>query len=191
MGRQKRPLEYLKEYREYRWSSIAQMIRNGKAEPSRCMEDYRERLVVITGATSGIGYFTAREYASHGAELLCINRSEERSLALCREIEGEFGTRCSYRIADFGRMEDARRVAHELLDLDAPIDVLIHNAGTFMTRRELTVDGIETVFAVNHLSSFVLNYVLRERLASQGKARILSDPSSTRFSPSISYALDG
>ncbi len=59
-----------------------------------------DKLVVITGATSGIGYVTARKYASQGANLLCINRNPEKSEALKSEIENEFGVQCDFKIAD-------------------------------------------------------------------------------------------
>jgi hypothetical protein len=72
---------------QYRVSNIMAMLRNSKAEPLECKEDFKGRLVAITGATSGIGYVTAREYASHGAELLVINRNKEKTLNLCEEIK--------------------------------------------------------------------------------------------------------
>jgi retinol dehydrogenase 13 len=53
------------------------MIRNLKLDPKLCTDDFHHRLVVITGATSGIGLATARKYASHGADILCINRNEK------------------------------------------------------------------------------------------------------------------
>lgn len=170
MSRQRKFFKY---FREYRWANIIAMIRNSKAEPSKCPDDFHRRLVVITGATSGIGYWTARKYASHGADLLCINRNEAKSRALREEIEAEYGVRCKYTIADLSRMEDVRRAGRELLDMPVPMDVLIHNAGIYSTRRELTVDGFEKVFAVNYLSSFVLNYMLKEKLKTHGRTRIL------------------
>ena len=81
---------------------------------------------------------TARKYASHGANLLCINRNLQKSEALCLEIESEFGVKCEYKIADLSNLQDIHRVAEELLKLDTPIDVLIHNAGIYLTKRELT-----------------------------------------------------
>jgi retinol dehydrogenase-13 len=64
-------------------------------------------------------------------------------------------------------------VAEELLKLDAQIDVLIHNAGIYLTKKDLTPDGLEKVFVIQYLASFIINYVLREKLKSQGKARII------------------
>lgn len=160
-------------FKEYRWSNIFAMIRNSKAKPKICTENFNNRYVLITGATSGIGYFTARKYASQGANLICINRSEEKSQALCKEINTEFAVQCDYKIADLSCMEDVHKIGQELLKLNTPIDVFIHNAGVFNTKREITVDGVEMVFAVNYLSSFVLNFLLMDKLKSQKKARII------------------
>jgi len=165
--------KFAKYFREYEWSNISAMIRNNRSGPKISTEDFHNKLVVITGATSGIGYHTARKYASHGANLLCINRNEEKSESLCREIENEFSVKCDYTIADLSILKDMHRVAGELSDLDTPIDVLIHNAGTYLTKRELTPDGIEKVLAVHYLSSFIVNFILREKLKSQEKARII------------------
>jgi len=165
--------KFRKYVKEYRWSNIFAMIRNGRSEPLTCDEDFTDKLVVITGATSGIGYHTARKYASRGANLLCINRNPEKSLALQREIENEFGVSCDYRIADLSILSDIFRVSDELAQLDKPIDVLIHNAGIYLTEREITADGLEKVFVVHYLASFIMNFILQEKLAAEGKARII------------------
>ena len=160
-------------FREYRWSNIASMIRNNRSDPEKCENDFTGRLVVITGATSGIGYHTARKYASMGADLLCINRNPEKSEALRHEIEGEYGVKCKYLIADLGILADIHRVAHEMAELAGPIDVLIHNAGVYLTKRELTAEGLEKVFVVQYLASFIINNVLMDKLRSQEHARII------------------
>ncbi len=159
--------------REYKWSNIFAMIRNSGLDPAECSEDFRQKLVVITGATSGIGYAAARKFASKGADLLCVNRNPEKSEALRAELEGEFGIRCRYIIADLSRLGDIFMAGRELARMETPIDVLIHNAGVYLTRRELTPEGLETVFVVHYLSSFILNYLLLDKLKAQGKARIL------------------
>jgi retinol dehydrogenase 13 len=64
-------------------------------------------------------------------------------------------------------------VAEELLKLNTPIDVLIHNAGIYLTKRELTPDGLEKVFVIQYLSSFLLNFILMDKLKGQEKARII------------------
>jgi len=129
--------------------------------------------VVISGATSGIGYFTARKFASHGARLICINRNEKKSEVLKAEIEKEFGVSCEYIIADLSNLKDVNHTAEKLRNINTPIDVLIHNAGVYLTKRELTAEGFDKVFVVHHLSSFMINVLLSEKLKSQGGARII------------------
>ena len=80
---------------------------------------------------------------------------------------------CDYKIADLSILDDIHRVAQELKDLDTPIDVLIHNAGVYLTTKEMTADGLEKVLVVHYLSSFIINYALIPKLKSQGNARII------------------
>ena len=162
-----------KYFKQYKWSNIAAMIRNNRRDPKICTDDFRDRLVVISGATSGIGYHTARKFASHGARLLFINRNEKKSEALKTKIEKEYGVRCDYIIADLSNLKDIFKAAEKLAKTDIPIDVLIHNAGIYLTKRELTDEGFDKVFVVHHLSSFVINILLSEKLKSQDKARII------------------
>jgi NAD(P)-dependent dehydrogenase (short-subunit alcohol dehydrogenase family) len=165
--------KFYKYFREYRWSNIFAMISNGRSEPLICSDDFTGKLVVITGATAGIGYQTVRKYASRGANLLCINRNPEKSQALRHEIESEFGVSCDYRIADLSNLSDIIRVSNELAVLDRAIDIVIHNAGIYLTKREVTPDGFEKVFVVHYLSSFIMNYILKEKLKAQKNARII------------------
>ena len=160
-------------FNEYRWSNIAAMIKNNRRDPKGCSDEFRDRLVVISGATSGIGYLTARKFAARGARLLCINRNEQKSEALKREIEQEFGVSCETILADLSVLEDVRRTAETLRQVDSPIDVLIHNAGVYLTRRELTAEGLDKVFVVHHLSPFIINVLVSEKLRSQKSARII------------------
>ncbi len=159
--------------RQYKWSNILAMMRGGGGDLLECIDGFEGRFVVITGATSGIGYVTAREYASHGANLLMINRNEEKTIALCEEIRQEFNVECDYKIADFSHLSEVRKVGKELLEEDIEIDVLIHNAGIYSTAKIITEDGNELVFQVDHLASFVLNYILKDKLKAQGKARMI------------------
>lgn len=149
------------------------MVRNLGLDPKICTDDFHHRLVVITGATSGIGYATARKYAAHGADILCINRNEKHSKQLCATLNSEFKTNSCYLIADFLKLSDVHAAAKHLSTLDRDIDVLIHNAGVYITNRTLTADQIETVFQTNYLSTFILNYYLREKLKNQKRGRIL------------------
>jgi retinol dehydrogenase-13 len=149
------------------------MLRNNKAEPLECQDDFYGHLVAITGATSGIGYVTAREYASHGANLLVINRNEEKTLNLCEEINRDFGVECDFMLADFAHISEVKKVGEELANSDLNIDVLIHNAGVYLTERTISDDSLEMVFQVDHLGSFIINYILKDKLKAQQKCRII------------------
>ena len=162
-----------KYFKEYKWSNIAAMIKNNRRDPKICPDGFRDRLVVISGATSGIGYLTAKKFASKGARLLCINRNEKKSEVLKAEIEKEYGVSCEYIIADLSNLKDICSTAEKLGKIDIPIDVLIHNAGIYLTKRELTAEGFDKVFVIHYLSSFVINILLYNKLKSQGKARII------------------
>lgn len=162
-----------KYFKEYRISNVLAMIKNGRKQPLICPDECQGKLVVITGATSGIGYAAARKFASKGADLICVNRNKEQSLALKQELEQEFGITCDYILADFSDLDQTHQAAHELLQMRRSIDILIHNAGIYLTSRQTTAGGVEKVFMVNYLSSFIMNYILKDRLISEGKARIL------------------
>lgn len=165
--------KFIQYFKAYTWSNVFAMIKNNRLPPRVCADRFTNKLVVITGATSGIGYYTARKYASQGANLLCINRNVQKSEALCIEIEKEFGVTCNYKIADLSLLKDIYRVADELANTPTPIDVLIHNAGVYLTKKELTPDGLEKVFVVQYLASFIINYRLKDKLQAQGKSRII------------------
>ncbi len=158
---------------QYKWRNVWAMIRNMRKPPAECNEDFTGRLVVITGATSGIGYHTARYYAAHGAHLLTINRNQAKSEALCNEIRRNFGVECDYILADLSLLDDMHRVGKQLAFLEKPIDVLIHNAGLYLSRRQMTPDGLEMNFAVHFLAPFVINYLLRDKLKRDRRGRIL------------------
>ncbi len=173
-----------KYFKEYEVSNISAMIKNNRRDPKICTQEFKDRLVVISGTTSGIGYLTAKKFASQGANVLCINRNEKNSAALKEELEKEFGVSCEYILADMSVMADVQRAAEELNKIDIPIDVLVHNAGVHRTKRELTPEGFDKVFMVNHLSSFMINILLNKKLKSQGKTRIiLVNSEGHRFAP--------
>ncbi len=160
-------------WKEYKWSNVFAMIRNLKLDPKICTDDFHGRLVVITGATSGIGYATSRKFASCGADLFFINRNENKTKELVEELSREFNTNCSYIIANFSQLSEVHKAAEQLASIDRNIDVLIHNAGVYLTKRTLTVDNNEEVFQTNYLSTFILNYYLKEKLRNQNSGRIL------------------
>jgi retinol dehydrogenase-13 len=166
-------IKFNKYLKEYKWSSISSMLRNNRASPKACSDGFEGKLLVITGATSGIGYHAAREYAAHGARIICINRNEKKSRVVCEEISRDFGVQCEYRIADFTRISDIKKAGRDLAESGLAIDVLIHNAGIHSNTKVVTGDGFEMVFQVIHLGPFILNYLLKDKLKAQAKARVI------------------
>ena len=130
---------YLK---EYKWSNIFTMIRNLRSNSAICLDNFSHQMVVITGATSGIGFVTAEKYASHGADLLFINRNEKKSDELCESLRKKFNSNCDYILADFSRLSETHSAAKRLANLDKKIDVLIHIAGVYITKKTFTQDNL-------------------------------------------------
>jgi len=149
------------------------MLHNLKLDPEICTDYFRGRFVVITGATSGIGYATAVKYASRGADILCLNRNEVKSQELIETLKGQFNAKCDYMIANFAKLSDIHAVGKQLSVLDRNIDVLIHNAGVYVTKKRFTADNLEIVFQTNYLSSFILNHYVKEKLKNQNNGRII------------------
>ncbi len=162
-----------KYWAKYKWSNINAMIRNMRRKPESNPEPFRDRFVVITGATSGIGYYTARKYASMGARILMINRNPEKSEAVRSKIAQEFGTPIDFFIADLANLADIERVGKHLLSIEQPIDVLIHNAGVHLETRRESALGVEENFAVHVLCPFVINKMLMPKFKRDQTGRIL------------------
>lgn len=131
------------------------------------------QVCVLTGATSGVGYYAAKRLAQGGAHLILVCRNIEKAEKVQAELKHGYGTEVDILQADFSQLDDIRKVAEALLDHYPRIDVLINNAGVHTTRRTLTESGLETVFCVNHLASFLLTRLLLHRLIESAPARII------------------
>jgi len=162
-----------KYWAKYKWSNVYAMIKNMKRHPEKNLELFRDKLVVITGATSGIGYHTARKYASMGAHILMVNRNQEKSESVRREIVEKFGAQVEYIIADLTLLPDIQRVGQYLLSLEKPIDVLIHNAGVHLETRKENPAGLEVNFAVHYLCPLIINKMLIPKYQRDRTGRIL------------------
>ena len=116
-----------------------------------------QRVVVVTGASSGIGKETAKTLVAQGWHVIAVGRDPERSAAAEAEIrETSNGGRVDMIRADLALMADAERVADEIGALVGRIDVLINNAGGMAKDKVITAEGLEANFAGNHLGPFLL-----------------------------------
>jgi NAD(P)-dependent dehydrogenase (short-subunit alcohol dehydrogenase family) len=129
------------------------------------------KLVVITGASSGIGAAAAVELARRGAEVVPVGRDAARLEKVAAKVGQEPVQ------ADFASLAQVRRLAAELLARHERIDVLVNNAGLMPGRRTLTEDGYETAFAVNHLAPFLLTSLLLDRLRESAPSRVVTTSS--------------
>jgi NAD(P)-dependent dehydrogenase (short-subunit alcohol dehydrogenase family) len=127
------------------------------------------RTIVITGASSGIGAAAARRLAADGARVVVVGRDERRTNEVADELDAE------RHVADFARLSDVHALADRLRALDR-LDVLALNAGAVFGERELTEDGFEKTFQVNHLSGFLLTRLLLPLLVAS-RASVISTSS--------------
>jgi len=150
-----------------------QFIANARSVQKTTAARMDGRVCVITGATSGVGLEAAHWLARGGAHSVLVCRNAEKARAVQQELQQAYGTRVDVVQADFARLVDVRRAAATLLAEYPRIDVLINNAGIHNTHRTLTEDGIETVFAVNHVASFLFTRLLLDRMIASAPARII------------------
>jgi NAD(P)-dependent dehydrogenase (short-subunit alcohol dehydrogenase family) len=126
-------------------------------------------IMILTGATRGIGRAAAIALAGRGVELGVVGRDPARVLAIAEDARAVGGGAPVHEhVADLARMEEVRRLGAELLEAYPRIDVLANNAGAMFTSRHVTPDGFEQTFALNHLAPFLLTNLLLERLVVSG-----------------------
>ena len=136
------------------------------------------KVVVITGGTSGIGQVAATELARQGARIVLIARDRARvSQALADISRAAPGIAHRAVYADLASIAQTRRVGAEIAATEPQIDVLINNAGALFNKRQLSPDGLEMTFAVNHMAYFVLTEALAPTLARSTPARIVNTAS--------------
>jgi NAD(P)-dependent dehydrogenase (short-subunit alcohol dehydrogenase family) len=137
----------------------------------------RDKRVLITGATRGIGLAAAQALARRGAKLAIVARDDARGAEAVASIEGEGGSTVDLLYADLLSQASIRALSAEVLERYPRIDVLINNAGAIFVQRELTVDGIERTWALNHLAPFLLTTLLLDRLKASAPSRIITTAS--------------
>jgi NAD(P)-dependent dehydrogenase (short-subunit alcohol dehydrogenase family) len=121
-------------------------------------------LVLLTGATSGIGRAAATGLARQGAELAIVGRDGERVKDVAREARAAGAAAVHEHVADLLLMAEVRALAGEVRERYEHIDVLANNAGALFASRKQTSEGLERTFALNHLAPFLLTNLLLDRL---------------------------
>jgi retinol dehydrogenase 14 len=133
------------------------------------------KTALVTGANSGIGLEACVKLARLGAEIVMVARDEKKGAAAVEEVKrrGE-STAVSLLLCDFSSQAAIRALAAEYRGRHARLDILVNNAGSVNDKRQLTTDGIEQTFAVNHLGYFLLTNLLLDLLEKSAPARVVN-----------------
>ena len=148
----------------------------------------RGKVCLVTGGSSGIGKATALGLANMGATVIVVGRDRSRGEAAVTEIKQKSNNDAvDLMLADLSSQASIRRLAEDFKDRYQQLHVLINNAGVFTSKHTVTVDGIETTFAVNHLAPFLLTNLLLDVLKASAPARIINITSSGERSGTINF----
>ncbi|HZU79305.1 MAG TPA: SDR family oxidoreductase [Acidimicrobiales bacterium] len=137
--------------------------------------DLTGQVTVVTGANSGIGLETAVGLAGLGATVVLACRNPDRAEAAAEAVRGRTGSTSVELVAlDLADLSSVRACAEELLGRFSSISVLVNNAGGIWSSRQVTAQGFEQTFGVNHLGPYYLTRLLLERLQSSAPSRIVN-----------------
>lgn len=145
-----------------------------------------EKVIVMTGATSGIGQAAAEALARQGARLILVARDPARAEMTLRKLPP--GVEPTFHYADLSRLSEMKRVASEIAAAEPRIDVLANNAGGAFARRRVTEDGLEMNFALNHMAYFVVTLLLLDRLKASAPSRIVNTASMTYAHAALDFS---
>lgn len=150
--------------------------------------DLNNKLCVVTGANSGIGFETTKELVRQGAFVVMVCRNEDKAIAAKQKIQQEInGGGIEIVLCDFSIQSEIRSAAEKIKSTYQTIDMLINNHGLVAAKYEETVDGLEYTFAVNHIGYFLFTNLLLDHLKAAEKARIINVASDAhkggRFDP--------
>ncbi len=132
------------------------------------------KTVLITGATGGIGFATARDLAGRGYTVILHGRNREKVEAAAASIlERKADAQLKTVVADLGELSQVRQLAEEVKAMAPRLNVLINNAGVWNSKQELTAEGVEKTFAINHLAYFLLTKLLMPSLRAAPGSRVV------------------
>lgn len=145
------------------------------------------KVVVITGATSGIGLETARGLVGLGANVVVVGRNPEKTAGVVAELKAAGPGRVEMALADFASLTSVRSLATELSERFPTVDVLVSNAGVVCVRRRVTTDGYEETFAVNHLAAFTFVNLMCDVMKRSAPSRIVIVASDAHFGVALDF----
>lgn len=146
------------------------------------------KVVLITGATDGIGREAAKELAMQGAKVVVVGRNRSRAEETVKQLDAHSHDHgADYLLADLAKISEVKRLAGEFLSKYSRLDVLINNAGAGFLKRTVTDEGIESTFALNHLAYFTLTNLLLDRIKAFFPSRIINVSSGAHLSGRISF----
>lgn len=134
-----------------------------------------EKIILVTGATDGIGKETAKRLAARGSKVILHSRSRQRGMPVLEEIrEKTQNNSLELVTADFSSLQQVRKMAESVKKIADRIDVLINNAGVYMNERRISKDGFEMTLAINHLAHFLLTGLLLDLVKKSSQGRIIN-----------------
>ena len=137
--------------------------------------DLQGKIILVTGATNGIGLEAAKALAAQGATIIGVGRNPQKCADAAAQIKAAAGNSAvEFLVGDLSRQSEVRRVAAEFKQKYARLDVLLNNAGAYFANRETNADGQEMTWALNHLNYFVLTNELLDVLKASAPARIVN-----------------
>jgi len=137
--------------------------------------DVKDKVCLVTGATNGIGKVTAQALAAKGATVVIVGRNAARTQETVEEIRHATNNpNVVSMLADLSVQADVHRLASEFRAKYNQLHVLVNNAGALFMERQMTTDGIETTFALNHLAYFLLTSLLLDVMKASAPARIIN-----------------
>jgi len=146
------------------------------------------KICLVTGGTNGIGKATAQALAQMGATVVIVGRDAQKAARVTGEIRAASGNQnVDWLLADLSSQQDIRRLAAEFKTKYPHLHVLLNNAGGTFSIRQLSVDGIEMTFALNHLAYFLLTNLLLEPMVASAPARIINVSSDAHSGGKIDF----
>ena len=137
-------------------------------------ENLENKVCLITGATNGIGEEAAKELNKMGAEIVFVARNEGKGEQLKAELKEATGKEPKMILANLSSQAEVKSAAEKFLSMEKPLDILLNNAGIMNRERNITEDGLEEVFSVNHLAYFTFTLMLIDKLKSTEGSRVVN-----------------